>query len=88
MKDTYTVYMVRCSDTTLYTGITTNLERRLQEHNVGARGAKYTKSRRPVVLVYHEDCEDRSEAQKREYMVRKLSRREKLSLIAQKVKSL
>jgi len=77
--------MVKCSDNTLYTGITTNLERRLEEHNGSDRGAKYTKARRPVTLVYSEEYENRSEASKREYAIKKrMSREEKLALIRER----
>ncbi|RUM62843.1 MAG: GIY-YIG nuclease family protein [Sulfurimonas sp.] len=77
----YFVYILKCSDDTLYTGITTDISRRLDEHNNSAKGAKYTKLRRPVMLVYSEDSEDRSSASKREYTIKKLSRKEKLELI-------
>lgn len=78
----YWVYILRCSDGTLYTGITGCLERRLAAHNSGT-GAKYTRGRGPVVLVYREACPDKSAALRREYDVKRLSRREKLALIAQ-----
>ncbi len=77
------VYMLRCSDGTLYTGVTTDLTRRLREHNgelAGGRGAKYTKARRPVRLVYSESVLDRSMAQMREHALRQLSRTEKEKL--------
>ncbi len=77
----YHVYIVQCSDDTLYTGITKDLDRRMREHNSSDKGAKYTKARRPVTLVYHDSCEDRSSASKREYAIKKMSRQEKLSLI-------
>ena len=77
----YYIYILECSDTTLYTGITTDLERRVEEHNSSLKGAKYTKLRRPVALVYSEESEDRSSASKREYVIKKLSRKEKLELI-------
>jgi len=77
----YTVYILRCSDKTLYTGITTDLQRRLHEHNNSDKGAKYTKLRRPVEVVYSEDLENRSLASKREYEIKKLSREKKLELI-------
>ncbi|MDF1878480.1 GIY-YIG nuclease family protein [Sulfurimonas sp. SAG-AH-194-C20] len=77
----YFVYILKCSDNTLYTGITTDLKRRLNEHNNSDKGAKYTKLRRPVELVYSEDSEDRSSASKREYAIKKLSRKAKLELI-------
>ncbi|WP_193113213.1 DUF429 domain-containing protein [Sulfurimonas marina] len=75
------VYMLRCSDDTLYTGVATDLERRLHEHNNSAKGAKYTRVRRPVELVYYENCDDRVDATKREYAIKQLSRQEKLELI-------
>ena len=75
------VYIVECSDGTLYTGITTNVERRLKEHNNG-KGAKYTKVRRPVILRKVFEAMDRSEASKEEYRIKQLSRIEKLKLIA------
>jgi len=78
----YYVYMVKCSDDTLYTGIASDLQRRVEEHNSSKKGAKYTKTRRPVRLVFSEIFEDRSSASKREYAIKKLSREEKLHLIA------
>jgi putative endonuclease len=77
----YFLYILRCSDDTLYTGITTDIQRRLEEHNSSAKGAKYTRSRRPVALVYTEEFEDRSSASKREYIIKRLSRAKKLALI-------
>ncbi len=77
------VYMLRCADDTLYTGVTTDLARRVQEHNgKGAkdRGAKYTKARRPVKVWYQEAVIGRSAAQKREAQLRKLSKVEKENL--------
>ena len=76
----YYVYILRCSDDTLYTGITTDPERRLREHNEGP-GAKYTRSRRPVEMVYTETAADRSEASKRETEIKKFSRAQKLEMI-------
>jgi len=74
--------MVQCADNSLYTGITTELERRVKEHNESEKGAKYTKVRRPVHLVYSEKHPDRSTASKREYEIKKkMSREEKLKLI-------
>lgn len=82
MHQKYFVYIVRCSDGTLYTGYTTNLIRRVAEHNTqGVRGARYTQGRQPVSLVYHESCSSRSEAMKREIAMKRLSRTEKLLLI-------
>lgn len=75
------VYILECNDTTLYTGITNNLENRLHQHNHGKTAAKYTRVRRPVKLVYQEEQENKSEALKREYTIKKLSRIEKLRLI-------
>ena len=74
------LYMLRCSDGTLYTGITTDVERRLAEHNSG-KGAKYTRSRRPVEVVYREPCPDNSAALRRERAVKCLSRADKRKLI-------
>lgn len=74
------VYLLRCADGTLYCGWTTDLTARLEAHNSG-NGAKYTRSRRPVELVYHEEYEDRHEALSREYRIKRLSRQEKLALI-------
>jgi len=78
----YYVYIVQCVDDTLYTGIATELERRVLEHNESDKGAKYTRVRRPVNLVYSEEYPDRSTASKREYEIKKkMSRAEKLALI-------
>ncbi len=73
-------YIVECDDGTLYTGWTTDPERRLREHNAG-KGARYTRSRRPVRLVYWEQYSDRSGAMRREAVVKKLTRFEKQTLI-------
>ncbi len=77
----YFVYILECSDSTLYTGIATDVDRRLDEHNNSDKGAKYTKIRRPVRLVYSETQKDRSSASKREYAIKQLTRNEKLDLI-------
>ncbi len=74
------VYIVRCADNTLYTGWTSDLTRRLQAHNSG-QGAKYTRSRRPVTLVYSEPQPNRSAARQREAAIKRLTRRQKLALI-------
>ena len=78
----YFVYILECSDKTLYTGIATDVQRRLDEHNNSDKGAKYTKIRRPLKLVYSEESENRSSASKREYEIKKLSREKKLELIS------
>ncbi len=77
------VYILRCCDNTLYTGVTTDLVRRLQQHNHGSKGAKYTRTRRPVELVYQESAADRSTAQQREYRIRRMSAAKKRDLIQQ-----
>ncbi len=78
----YYVYIVQCTDSSLYTGISVELERRIEEHNYSDKGAKYTRTRRPVYLVYSEEYLDRSSASKREYEIKKkMSRAEKLALI-------
>lgn len=75
------IYMLKCSDETIYTGITTDLIRRVDEHNSSPKGAKYTRIRRPVELIYSEPHEDKSSASKREYEIKQLSKIQKLSLI-------
>jgi len=77
----YFVYIIQCNDQTLYTGITTNLDRRIKEHNGSKLGAKYTKIRRPVKLVYSKDFINRSVASKEESRIKKLSRLEKINLL-------
>ena len=77
----YLVYILRCGDGTLYTGCTNDLDRRLRAHQAG-RGAKYTRSRRPVELVYREAVPDRSAALRREAAIKRMDRRAKLALIA------
>ena len=74
-------YILLCRDQTLYTGITNNLEKRLDAHNNGNTGAKYTRTRRPVQLVYKECYTSRSEAARREYQIKQLSAAEKQELI-------
>ena len=78
----YFVYILECADKTLYVGSTNNLEKRLHDHNNSKSGAHYTKIRRPVVLRYSESFETKSEALKREYVLKKLSRAEKLDLFS------
>lgn len=77
----YFVYILECNDGTLYTGITKDITKRLDEHNTSAKGAKYTKARRPVKLLYEEPSLNRSTASKREYAIKKLTRLKKLQLI-------
>jgi len=77
----YYIYILECVDKTLYTGITTDLERRLKEHNQNKLGAKYTSSRRPVKLVFHKRFKNRSSASVEEALIKKLSRAQKLALI-------
>lgn len=76
-------YIVQCSDGSLYTGWTNNLDRRIAQHNAG-RGAKYTKSRLPVTLVYYEVFSTKQEAMRREYAIKQLDRKEKMELIENK----
>jgi len=76
------VYIVRCADDSLYTGIAKDVDRRIQEHNEGDKlAAKYTRARRPVALVYQESCESRSVATKREMEIKKLTKQEKSGLL-------
>ena len=76
----YIVYLLECRDGSLYCGITNDLEKRLKAHNNGT-GAKYTKSRRPVCVVYVEECASKSDALRREYAVKQLTHAEKRALI-------
>ena len=76
-------YMLKCSDGTLYTGWTNDLEKRVEAHNSG-KGAKYTKARRPVELAYYEEFETKEQAMKREYAIKQLTRKEKENLIKEK----
>ena len=75
------LYVVRCSDDTLYTGVTTDISRRVHEHNTTSKGAKYTRTWRPVELVYWIDFDNRSSAQKAEYKFKKLTRKQKDEVI-------
>ncbi|MBP6715001.1 MAG: GIY-YIG nuclease family protein [Aliarcobacter sp.] len=77
----YFVYILECKDGSLYTGITKDVPKRLDEHNTKDTGAKYTKIRRPVKLIYQENSENRSTASKREYEIKKFTRVKKLQLI-------
>ena len=76
------VYIVECADKSLYTGVTRDVERRLQEHNHDDKlGARYTRARRPVKLCYQETCDDRAAACKREAAIKRMTRQHKLELI-------
>jgi len=75
------MYVVECSDGSLYTGITTDIDRRILEHNYGSKGAKYTRSRRPVKLLIQIEKPDHSSALKSEYKLKQLSRKKKLEFI-------
>jgi putative endonuclease len=81
----YHVYILHCSDNTFYTGISSDIEKRVKEHNGSPKGAKYTRSRRPVKLVYSEACATKGDALKREIAIKKLNRRQKEQLIAEAV---
>ena len=80
MTNSWKLYILRCGDGSLYTGITTDVEKRLAAHRSG-KGAKYTRGRGPLELVYREECADHSAALKRELEIKKLSREEKEQLI-------
>lgn len=84
----FSLYILQCSDQTLYTGIAVDVIKRVEEHNQSPRGAKYPRSRRPVKLVYTKKFRTRSNALKEEYRIKNMSRRQKLSLIgsANKIK--
>lgn len=81
MENGWYLYILRCGDGTLYTGITTDVQKRLEVHRSG-KGAKYTRGRTPLELVYQEECGAHSDALKRELAVKKLSRRDKEGLAA------
>ncbi len=78
----YFLYILRCADNSLYTGITTNIPRRIREHSFGNKGARYTRSRLPVSLVYSKKFRTRSLAQKEEYRIKQLTKGEKELLCA------
>ena len=80
MASTWKLYILRCGDGSLYTGITTDVEKRMEVHRSG-KGAKYTRGRGPLEVVYTEDCGDHSTALKREWEIKQLSREEKENLI-------
>jgi putative endonuclease len=75
------VYILECRDGTYYTGITTDIERRLHEHNHSPKGAKYTRARRPVTLRYYKNCTSKSDALKTEITIKKMTRRQKIQLL-------
>jgi putative endonuclease len=77
----YYLYILKCADDTLYTGITTDLERRVYEHNTSNLGARYTSARRPVRLVYSKKFKDRSSASKEEARIKKLKKDDKIKII-------
>lgn len=78
------LYILHCGDDTLYTGVTTDVARRLSEHETGKAGAKYTRARGPLTVVYTEECASRSAAQIREAAIKKLTRTQKNALIGEK----
>lgn len=80
MENTWKLYILRCGDGTLYTGITTDVEKRLEAHRTG-KGAKYTRGRGPLELVYTEECGDHSAALRRELAIKALPREEKWKLL-------
>ena len=77
----YTVYILECADGTYYTGITTDITRRIDEHNHSPKGAKYTRVRRPVTLRYREEHSDKSQALKREMAIKRMKRSAKTALV-------
>ena len=79
-------YILKCRDGSLYTGWTNDLEQRVAAHNTG-KGAKYTKARRPVELVYFEEFETKEQAMKREYVIKQMARKDKLELVQKKEKA-
>ena len=82
----YYLYILKCADKTLYTGITTDLGRRVAEHNGGKIGARYTRGRRPVKLVFSKKFKSRSAAMKEECRIKKMTRKEKVEMIRPKIK--
>lgn len=83
----YFVYILECADKTLYTGYTNDLKKRVFAHNTLNSGAKYTKARRPVLLAYSEKYKSKTKALKREYAIKRLSRKKKLNLIETKIRN-
>ena len=86
MESTWYLYILRCKDGTLYTGITTDVDKRFAAHTAG-KGAKYTRGRGPLVLLYRETCGDHSAALKREAEMKKLTRQEKEAFLLQNLKT-
>lgn len=86
ITSTWQVYLLRCNDNSLYAGITTDIQRRIEQHNNSKLGAKYTRTRRPVILVYLENASNRSDASKREYQLKKLTKVKKEQLALQYTK--
>ena len=82
MEQKWYVYILRCVDDTLYTGITNNIDRRLKAHNAGT-ASKYTRSRRPVTMIYQEEAETKGDALRRELAIKTMTRSQKQSLIEQ-----
>ena len=78
----YYLYILKCADDTLYTGITTDITRRVAEHNTGKKGAKYTQSRRPVSVVFSKKYKNRSKASQEEAKIKKLTRTQKMALLS------
>ena len=85
VNNPWTVYILRCADDSLYTGITNNVSRRVDEHNTSARGASYTRGRRPVVLAYTLEVADRSAASRLEAWIKSRDRKTKESIISQEI---
>jgi putative endonuclease len=81
IKGSHYIYILKCADNTLYTGSTNNLKRRVTEHNFSNKGAHYTKTRRPVKLLYSEKYKTLSEALRREWQIKQFQRKDKLKLI-------
>ena len=81
-ENSWNVYIVRCADGSLYTGIAKSLAKRIDEHNTANTGAKYTRTRRPVALAYSETCTSRSLATKREMAIKSLTKSQKEALVA------
>ena len=84
----YYVYILFCADKTMYTGITTDLERRVAEHNSSPKGAKYTKGRRPVKVIYTAKLPDKSSALREEIRIKKMTRKEKLEMVKPEIQKI